>query len=300
MSQTACRSQPTKELRGILDEADLPSMPAATLQVLKLAGDPLADLDDLAAAVSLDPTLAARVLGLANSAYYNRGTPFSAVGRAVAHLGMPQIRSLALATHLFSFKPGSQCGSFDYGKFWQYCLTCASAAKLLAIQLRVGDSEEVFAAGLLQDLGVLALQRARPDSYGRILQQKAQLNRPLEQLESETLGYTHADVGAALAAGWGLPETIGNAVQMHHNPGDNTLARLCFLSDMVHAAIFESRLVSRVELAQVLQAYRCDDNSVLSDIEAELPRIAEACGCPSWDAGAEEHLKRRIRDLLRQ
>ena len=300
MSQTACLSQPAKELQAILDEADLPSMPAATLRILKLAGDPLADLGDMAAAVSLDPILAARVLGLANSAYYNRGTPFSAVGRAVAHLGMPQIRSLALAAHLFSFKPGSRCGSFDYGKFWQRCLTCASAAKLLAIQLRSADPEEAFAAGLLQDLGVLALQRARPDSYGRIWQEKAQSNRPLEQLESQTLGYNHADVGAALAAGWGLSEAIGNAVHMHHNPGDDTLARLCFLSDMVHAAIFESRLVSRVELTQVLRAYGCDDASVLNDIEAELPRIAEACGCPSWDSGAEEHLKQRIRDLLQQ
>ncbi len=298
MSPSVCAAKPAKELQAILDQADLPSMPGATLRILQLAGNPTATLDQLADAVAVDPTLSARILGLANSAYYNRGRVFVAVARAVAHLGMAQIRSLALATHLFTFKPKSSPHCFDYGRFWRGCLTCATAAKLLATQLRSADPEEAFAAGLLQDLGVLALQRARADTYEHIWRQHAESSLPLDQLESRQLGYSHADVGAAIAAHWGLPETIGNAIHRHHQPGDDALARLCFLADMVHAAIYESRLVTGVELAQVLRAYRCHDVAVLNAIEAELPRISEACGCPSWDADAEEHLKDRVRDLL--
>lgn len=298
MSQATCLPIISAGLQDILDRADLPTMPGATLRILKLAGDPSSSLADMGEAVALDPTLTAKVLALANSAFLNRGRPFSDIGRAVAHLGTAQIRSLALAMQLFSFRPNRRSKSFDYGQFWRACLTYAAAAKLLAIQLRTADPEEAFAAGLLQDLGILALQQAHPEDYARVCQEGNCPSEQLCQLESTILGYDHAEVGAALAAAWGLPDSIGDAIHLHHRPGDNLLARICFLGDMVHAAVYESRLVSRVELTRVLQAYRCDDTAVLTAIEAELPRIADACGCPTWDARAEYHLKERIRHLL--
>jgi HD-like signal output (HDOD) protein len=298
MSQALLLDKPAKGLEALLDDPDLPAMPAATLRILKLAGDAAATISDLGDAVATDPSLTAKVLKLANSALLNRGRPFSDVRRAVAHLGMAQIRSLALATQLFSFKPTRPNASFDYGQFWRSCLTCAAAAKLLAAQLRTADPEEAFTAGLLQDLGVLALQQAHSETYARIQQQGSSSKEELCQAESAALGYDHADVGAALASSWSLPDSIAHAIQWHHRPGDNLLARICFLGDMVLAAVYEAQFVSRLELTRVLQAYRCDDTAVLTAMEAELPRIADACGCPSWDLDAEDHLKQRIRNLL--
>ncbi len=298
MSQTTAPKLPTKELQALLEDARLPTMPQATLRIMELAGDPFTSLQHVATVVATDPALSGRVLGLANSALHYRGTRFESVDRAVAHLGVMRIRSLALALHLFAVQPDSRERSFDYGYFWRYCLVCAVAAKLIAAQQKKIDPDEAFVAALLQDLGVLALQRAHPHEYDKLFAAKAREHVRLHEKEFEVWGYDHADVGAAIAAYWGLPGEIGNAIRLHHRPGDHRLATLCYLADLVHAVIYETDQGGSAPLADKLRAQGSDEVAVLRGVQVELPHIAEACSCPMWSGSTEEELKERIAQLL--
>ena len=298
MSPIATPKLPTKELQALVDDGGLPTMPQATLRILELASDPFTSLEHVATVVANDPALSGRVLGLANSVLFYRGTRFEGIDRAVTHLGVMRIRSLALALHLFGFKPGSRDRSFDYEYFWRYCLTCAVAAKMIATRQGEVDPEEAFAAAILQDIGVLACQQAHPVEYGRIFESKARHTRRLHEVEFEVWGYDRADVGAAVAAHWGLPAHISEAILLHHRPDGNVLANLCYLADVVHAVIYESTGIGTVRLAEELRARVGDEVALLHDVEIELPHIAEACACPAWTDSAEANLKERIAQLV--
>lgn len=298
MTPVSVPKLPHRELQEVLDRGQLPSLPSAVVRLIQLAADPEVDLGRISTAVSMDPALAARVIGRANSPLYRRGEPIRTVDRAVAHLGIMHIRSLALAVHLFQATPVPKQTSFDYRYFWRYCLTCAVAAKLLGLREDGVDAEEAFVAGLLQDIGVLALQRAFPKRYGKVLKSKSSSKVRLHEREFETWGYDHADVGAAIAAQWGLPPTIGNAIRLHHRPGRHALADLCHSGDAVHAAIYEATGALAARRVGELRARLGDGGAVFEEMEAELPRIAEACACPNWNQQAEGELKERIRVLL--
>jgi len=298
MSSIAAPRFPTKELRALLQDAGLPTMPQATLRIMELASDPFTSLEHVSTAVATDPALSGRVLGLANSALYSRGTKFETVGRAVSHLGVMRIRSLAMALHLFSSKPSRQDQFFNYAWFWRYCLTCAVAAKVIAQREKEVDPDEAFVTALLQHIGVLALQQAHPREYARIFDSKARSKVRLHEKELEVWGYDHADVGAAVAAHWGLPRQIGSAILLHHRPGDHALANLCHFADLVHAAIYESTEVSVARRAEQFRAQVRDGDAILLNVEIELPHIAEACSCPDWTSSTEEELKERIAQLV--
>jgi HD-like signal output (HDOD) protein len=289
---------PTDELQALIDNARLPTMPQATLRIMELASDPLASLDQVSSVVATDPTLAGRVLGLANSALLCRGKRFESLDRAVIHLGVMRIRSLALALRLFAFKPKQRLKSFDFGYYWRYCLACAVAAKLIAGQTGEPEPEEAFVAGLLMDIGILALQEAHPHEYAKILKAKARSSRRRCELEYDAWGYDHADIGAAIAAYWGLPRRLGDAIRLHHRPANNSLVSACHLADVVHAVIYEVKGAGAVRLIDELRDGIPDKSALLREMQAELPHIADSCACPAWTPSTERELKNRIAKLF--
>ncbi|HRX87715.1 MAG TPA: HDOD domain-containing protein, partial [Phycisphaerae bacterium] len=252
MRTQTCPKLPTLDLQSLVASADLPTMPAATVRLLRLGGNRDATVDQIAEIVATDPKLAARVLSMANSAENYRGNAITTIPRACAHIGMRQIRSLALTLHLFSFEQPAGGMDFDYARFWRYSLTSATAAKLLAGQLRTADPEEAYVVGLLQDLGVLVLHRSDAKGYAEVRRAKALSNIRLYQQETELLGYNHADVGAAFAAQWSLPVTIGRAIRNSHTPGSDPLSTLAFLADQVHTAIFDHNAMAETDAINTL------------------------------------------------
>jgi len=285
---------------SIVRDAQLPSMPSATFRLLELAGNPESTLNQVADTIATDPKLSAQVLALANSVLYNRGTEFTSIAKATAHLGILQIRSLALTMHVFSTKPTSDDSGFDYNYFWRYCLTCGVAAKLIGHYEGGADPEEMFTVALLQDIGVLAFQRAMPERYNEIRQSKALRKRRQHEIEAKMLGVNHADVGATIAAQWGLPSAVCDTIRQHHQPEESVAARICHLSDLVHAVIYETHRLSTEELVDQLLQESVAAVPLLSDMQVQLPEIARSCQCPAWSDPVEREMKDRIESLVTQ
>ncbi|MCB9849890.1 MAG: HDOD domain-containing protein [Phycisphaerales bacterium] len=289
---------PTTELPVLIRNAKLPTMPAATVRILQLCSCEQVSIDEVADVVVTDPVLATRVLTMANSADNYRGNRFADIRRATGHLGLRQIRSLALTLHLFKIEPDEPGMNFDYGYFWRYCLTCGIAAKLLARQMKTADPEEAFLVGLLQDVGVLVLQRNDPASYGEVRREKALSNMRLYQKEMELLGYDHTDVGGAYADHLGLPSEIGDAIRHSHSPNGGALSQLCFLADLTHRAIYDDSQMEGSDAVYTLRTALGGDALILARMQVELPMIAEACACPHWMDEYVVELRERIGLLI--
>jgi HD-like signal output (HDOD) protein len=192
----------------------LPSLPAVAVEILAECRKEDVNLDRICELLERDPALATKVLSVANSSVYRRGTSVTTIRRATVALGANAVTALALSFSLSSQRPGK--GSFDFSRFWRRALLSAICARVLARWAQV-DPEEGLLGGLLQDIGVLALHTAVPD-YGTLLRDSEGNHQKLDALERERLGAGHPEVGAWLATRLRLPAPLARAVSGSHGP----------------------------------------------------------------------------------
>lgn len=205
---------PTIEKR-ILACPNLPSLPAAALELLQVCRGDAVDLQRVAELLSHDPALAARTLRAANSALTGWGE-VKQLTRAVTLLGSKTVVSLALSFSLVrGRRRGSGTGGFDHEDFWRRALYSAIGARALAERWRV-DPEEAFLGGLLQDLGVLALAEVFRHDYGDAWAASGGQHARLGAAERARWGTTHVEVGHLLARGWRLPQGLQDATLHSH------------------------------------------------------------------------------------
>jgi diguanylate cyclase (GGDEF)-like protein len=203
------------KIEELLRESDeLPSLPAVAVQLVAECKKDDTDLARICELLSRDPALAAKVVGVANSALYRRGDPATTVRRAALALGANAVTAIALSFSLVNQRTAG--ASFDFAAYWRRALLGAVAARALAKWAKI-DPEEAMLAGLLQDLGVLALHTVVPE-YKDILAESQGDHLRLERLERERLNTGHPDVGRWLATKLGLPQTLAHAIGSSHVP----------------------------------------------------------------------------------
>ena len=198
---------------------DLPALPAAVVRVMQLTDDPKAGTADVARALASDQALAARVLKLANSAFYGSSRRISTVSEAVVTLGMRTTRNLVMATSCQEMLERDVVGyALPRGALWRHSLACASAAQALAQRARYRATEEAFVAGLLHDIGKVVLNTHLKAQFVQVLLRAAGGELTFTEAEQEVLGFDHAEAGACLLERWNLPASLVTAVRWHHAP----------------------------------------------------------------------------------
>lgn len=217
---------------------ELPSLPEVVLKLQEVVSDPNSSAKDVAAVVETDPAMAAKLLKLANSAYYRSGgQEITSIQHAVARLGFKEIRKNCLAmavVNLFRGKPTV----IDRRAFWHHSLTVACATRAVAELSAevIIDPDEAFIAGLLHEIGALVLDEYFGRLYILVHQEAKRSKRAIHLVEKESLKLNHAEVGAYLLERWNLPERYVQSTRYHHDPSqapedDRTLCQLVHLSD---------------------------------------------------------------------
>lgn len=202
---------------ALIEELErLPSEPSVAMRVVWIAEDPLSSADDLADAVVADPSLTARVLKLANSAYYGLSGRVGNVGFAVRIIGFPTLRAMAAATASGLFAPGERVAPAG---FWEHGLAVATAASKLADRVGI-RSADAFSLGLLHDLGATLLYRTDPDRFEDVVRQSMHDRVPLRELERKGFGISHDEAAARVFTAWRFPDAFVAAVQAHHDALD--------------------------------------------------------------------------------
>ena len=204
-------SYPTlEELAG--DLAELRPLSPVALQVVELSEDERFSAHELAALIASDPALTARMLRLANSAYYGFPRQISTVRDAVVLLGFRAVRSTALATCLIGSMPRGR--SIDEARFWQFSVGVGLLAELLA-RTEGGSTEEAFTAGVLHNIGRLALDQRAPEALQQAATYAQEHGVTLPEAERALLGFADSEIGGALCERWHLPQALVEAVGGH-------------------------------------------------------------------------------------
>jgi len=203
----------------------LPTLPNVFVSILELVTKERTSADEVAEIIGRDQSLTSRVLAIANSSAYSFRDRIPTVSRATALLGFDVIKNLVLSVSVFDdFLKGRDVDSFDKTKFWEHCLICATVAKEVAHQSQCANPDEAFVAGLLHDVGKIALDSAIKETYSKLLKDISGYGATPLALERKYLGTDHAEVAGILAEKWKLPDDISTAMRYHHEIPDEGLS----------------------------------------------------------------------------
>ncbi|MGN7611073.1 HDOD domain-containing protein [Magnetococcales bacterium HHB-1] len=196
----------------------LASPPDMYHRVEKKIQDPTSSLDDIGEIIMEDPGLCARLLRIANSAFFALAQPVTTITHALAMVGMKQLRDLVLATTIIHQFTKKQHKTLNITHFWHHAIACGLAARVIATYRREKNVEALYVAGLLHDIGRLALLENASSLVEKMIQKSQDEKIPLHLIEIEALGFSHAEVGGAILKAWKLPERLYTPVQWHHTP----------------------------------------------------------------------------------
>ena len=196
----------------------LPTLPAVAVKIIDLANDPDADINTACQYISLDPALAAKILKTANSPLYKSRRAATNVRQAVSVLGTHSVIVIALSFSLANSlmkHPGQYPSVFDNNMFWRHSITSALACRALGEKVGLNIPDDLLLAGLLQEIGILALNAIMPDEYESIFASTPDHDTLLRS-ERETLGVGHDEIGYALLKQWHIPDYIALACTASH------------------------------------------------------------------------------------
>jgi HD-like signal output (HDOD) protein len=220
---------------GILE---LPTLPTVVAKIIELVDNPRTNATLLARLISTDPALTARMLKLANSAYYGFPRRIGTINLAIVVLGFNTVRDLALSASLVDrFDLNEDRDDSGLMGFWSHSVKTAVAARMLQRLTRSRVVGEAFVAGLLHDIGRLVIARYLTKEH-LLIQEELQISgRPIWEIEHEILGMSHSEVGGLLCKRWNLPQNICDAITWHHHPAerddDDRLTSLVHMAEYV-------------------------------------------------------------------
>jgi len=222
---------------------NLPTLPQMVSTIVSLTGDSNCSIRDVTNAISMDPTISAKILKLVNSAFYGFPSQISNLSQAVVLLGLNTVRNVTLSASVFGTfqKNGNGDGKFDRTACLVHSSSVAFIARYLANKTSRQDSEEAFVGGLLHDIGKLILDTHLSREFIQAVElADAKGMVSTYDAEQEMLGVTHATIGRWLIERWKLPDSLGEAVGYHHAPDEapgnpRFAALLCMANCMDHA-----------------------------------------------------------------
>jgi HD-like signal output (HDOD) protein/signal transduction histidine kinase len=247
--------QPDQDIRNRLLIARLPAMPQILVKLLgHLQADDLG-MQELAALIAKDAGITGKILAVANSSAYHRHNRSVNLEQSLVAIGTDMIKTLVISDSVFqTFNSFPHSGSTDLRAFWKNSLTAATIARDLARRTDYNQPEEAYLAGLLHNVGRLALLATAPKEYA--FNFNARDDEDLCAVEQRTLQITHAEAGAWLIERWQLDSFLADSVLYHHEP-----------SERLEAA---HPLIRIVRLAHLMAGHQED--------EQELAQGAALCG----------------------
>ncbi|MEJ1296642.1 MAG: HDOD domain-containing protein [Candidatus Sedimenticola sp. (ex Thyasira tokunagai)] len=264
----------------LYDSLDSLTLPDVYIRLRQLMDSDEESMSDVAAVLSMDPALAARVLRIANSAFYGLPSKVDTVSRAASILGMKKLHDLTLAISVSKAVSNLPNDLMDLSTFWHRSVRCGFLAKQIAERAGLRDSESIFVRGLLHDIGHLILFRSHPDECREALAHSDQGLEARMKAEEEAIGVNGLQFTAELTRVWQLPQTFVDTYMhlLHPEEAEPPLAREIA---MLNIAV------------QFINGEDSDllEEEILKQIRPEIWHIAELqpdAGAAALDASAQE------------
>lgn len=192
----------------------LESMPLQAARAFQLASDPKATTADFVKVIESDEAMSARIIRIANSVYFRRGEEVKDIEKAVASIGLNELRCLISATMLRSLLQGKHSAR---EQVWANAVGTAIACRSFCRFTNLGEGE-AFLAGLLHDVGKLIMIRRGEKLYDKVLGLASGGQKTFVEAEEEVFDFSHVDVGKWVGEKWNFPAAAISAISFHHSP----------------------------------------------------------------------------------
>lgn len=217
---------------------NLPPLPIVIQRIMSVTGSDDTSATDIASVLSEDPAIAAKILRVANSSFYGMARNITQVSRAVAVLGVVAVRNIALGVAVRDSLIKMVVGDVDHAAIWRHSIAVGSACEMVARHIGYRPPEEAFVAGLLHDIGQLAMMAIQPEGLDAVLREQGR-GIPFLALERTHFGVDHPDAGFRIMRRWRIPDSLCQVARRHHEPRlindgpQSQLLAIVMLSDTV-------------------------------------------------------------------
>ncbi|MCD4755287.1 MAG: HDOD domain-containing protein [Deltaproteobacteria bacterium] len=202
-----------KSLRRKVENINsLPTIPSTLKQISKIIEDPVISLKEIGDFISNDPALTTKILKIVNSAFYGFPGRISSASHATVLLGSNVIKGLLVGASVFELMQNAMLG------LWEHSLGCAITSRLMAKRKGLKDYDDIYAAGLLHDIGKIILLLEFPKEYKEAMNEAKLKNITIVETEGDHFIANHADIGSWLAEKWLFPRNLVEIIKYHHNP----------------------------------------------------------------------------------
>ncbi len=270
---------------------NLPTLPHILLKLFESCSQDSVDLLEIAAIVSKDPSLSAKILKLVNSAYFGLPQKVQEINQAVVLVGTSGIKNMAICACVYeAFPKPKKNGNFNLKVFWWHSLRCAFLSKRIAAEMNSDQADEAFVSGLLHDIGKVVLWVNFNSAYEALLENCPDGGQSLIE-EEACLGADHSEVAAWVLERWNFKPMISDAVRYHHE-SPARIAQALPMTQIVCIANFlcqdsETGVNQGFVLAQKILGLSSDAcHAYIEKSGQEAKEVADALGI---DINMEEH-----------
>lgn len=277
--------------------AALYSRPTVALEIVRLTSEPQVDPRVLKELLEQDPALTCKILRVVNSSFFGLQREVADLNQALSVLGNKPLRLLVLGFSLPN-ELFAEMAAEQLEWYWRTTLTRAVAARQLAVELWHEPGDEAFIAGLMHDIGILALLRELGQPYAKLLVGVIHERSDLAALERDSLGFDHVELSAALMKQWHLPQRLIDAVAAPNDVGrlartisaDADLARILHLAELLAQLVGQRRFNVLPELLEAGGAYRDLTKGRLGVLVEQLqPQVEQLAGVMSVELAGDQN-----------
>ncbi|MEX2091398.1 MAG: HDOD domain-containing protein [Pirellulales bacterium] len=277
--------------------AALYSRPTVALEIVRLTSEPQVDPRVLKDLLEKDPALCCKILRVVNSSFFSLRREVADLNQALTVLGNKPLRLLVLGFSLPD-ELFAEMAAEQLRWYWRTTLTRAVAARQLATELWHVSGDEAFIAGLMHDVGILALLRELGEPYAKLLSGVIHQQSDLAALERDSLGFDHVELSAALMKQWHLPERLIDAVAAPKQVDrlartisvDADLARIMHLAELLAQLVGQRRFNVLPELLEAGGAYRDLTRGQLAVLVEKLqPQVEQLAGVLSVELAGDQN-----------
>lgn len=267
----------TENIIRMLDRiTDLPTLPTVYTKVNSMVQSEKTSADELARVIESDQAITYKILRLVNSSFFGFSRRITKVHQAVTLLGFNTVKNAVLSISVFDSLRSNGAAEFDRRAFWKHSMATGIIATSIGRNLRLPQTDEAFAAGVLHDLGKLFLDSYLPEQFSEVLRRAAEKRVFVREAEREILGTDHMELGEYLMERWNLPHMLVEATALHHAPSiirsSPQLVALIHLGDAIARRL---RIGSGGDpLVPEIHPFALEElNLSEDDLEAQLPLI---------------------------
>jgi len=197
---------------------NLPTLPGIAAKLLQAFQKENPDIDEIGEVLATDPPLSAKVLKIVNSSFYSLPSKITSVNHAIKLLGINSVKNLALSFSLVNMFNYRLSKTLERNLFWKDSLIGAIAVKLIGEKIikSFSDSDDIFFLGLLQNIGFFTLSCCMPKQYDLVMVEFHKNGSQVHEVESQSLGFNHMEIGEYMTKTWGLPDTFYTPIGYHH------------------------------------------------------------------------------------